>query len=191
MQELHPDIAADIVAVDAVGRGSHPQVPVRILSDVVNHLAAVDLRNMQKTVRLAVIILKSVHGSHIDTSAVGLVEREDVVAEQPPRLVVVVVFTDAARFGVDHPDTFRKSAHPEVIPIHQQSVDVGKLPARSEETERTGRGIERVKPGVLRADPEPSVAARADFPHATPPEAVRDRRCGSTFRNRNSAEAGS
>jgi len=52
-------------------------------------------------------------------------------------------------------------------------VDVGELPARGEEAERPGRGVELVKPGVLRADPEPPVAARADLAHAAPPEAVR------------------
>ena len=173
VQELRPNVVARVVTVDAVGGGPHPQIPVRILPDVADHLAAVDLRNVKETVRLAVVILESVHGSHVDAPAVGLVEGENIVAEQPPRLVVVVVFADAARPGVDHADAFREGAHPEVVPVQQQSVDVGELPARGEEAERTRRRIERVEPGILRADPEPPVAAGADFPHAAALKAVR------------------
>ena len=172
VQELGPDIIAHIVEVDAVRQSSHPEVSVRILPDVVDHLAAVDLGNMKETVRLPVVILQSVHGSHVDAPAVGLAERKNVVAEKTARFVVVIVFADTAGLGVDHPDTVRKRTHPQIVPVHQQPVDIGEIAARSKEVERPGRGVERVKPGVLRTDPEPSVVARANLPHAPPPKAV-------------------
>ncbi len=83
MKVLGPHTALPVQSVETVGDSRHPQVASGVLHNGIDHLSAVDFRDISEIVRIGVVILQTVHSADIQPAGAGHFKGEHIVAEKP------------------------------------------------------------------------------------------------------------